>query len=302
VNEVTGRPLRTVLVEAERRLANAQVPSPRADAELLLAHVLGVPRSRLVLSADVDSTSLVRFESLLAKRAARRPLQHLLGEAPFRYATVAVGPGVFVPRPETEIVAEAAIRLLRGSAQRLVVDLCSGSGVLGLCLATEVPATTVHLVERDPAAMAWLTRNAADFADRVAEVGSLVVVHQADAASVHLDALASLVGTVDLVTCNPPYIPEGAFPRDPEVREFDPPTALYGGPDGLDVIRAVAVSAGALLRPGGTLVMEHGDTQGESAGDLGVPAVLRAAGYCRVEDRIDLAGRDRYAVAVRGGE
>jgi release factor glutamine methyltransferase len=299
VTEVSGRPLRTVLVDAERRLAAADVPSPRTDAELLLAHVLGVTRGHLVLSEEVDRSALVRFESLLAKRAARQPLQHLIGEAPFRYGTVAVGRGVFVPRPETEIVAEAAIRLLRESPHRLVVDLCSGSGALGLSLAVEVPGTTVHLVELDPVALPWLERNVADYADRIDAAGSLVLVHHADAGLVHEDALAAIAGTVDLVTCNPPYIPDGAFPRDPEVREYDPAKALYGGTDGLDVVRAVAVSAAALLRPGGVLVMEHGDAQGESAGELGVPAVLRAAGYLDVLDRVDLAGRDRYTVASR---
>jgi release factor glutamine methyltransferase len=170
---------------------------------------------------------------------------------------------------------------------------------VGLSLATEVPGTTVHLVELDPVALPWLERNVADYADRIDAAGSLVLVHHADAGLVHEGALAEIAGTVDLVTCNPPYIPDGAFPRDPEVREYDPAKALYGGPDGLDVVRAVAVSAAALLRAGGVLVMEHGEAQGESAGQLGVPAVLREAGYLDVLDRVDLAGRDRYTVASR---
>lgn len=299
MSEVSGLPLRTVLVDAERRLAAAGVPSPRADAESMLAHVIGVSRGHLLLSEEVPDGALVRFESLLARRAARQPLQHLLGQAPFRYGTVAVGPGVFVPRPETEIVAEAAVRLLRESAQRLAVDLCAGSGALGIALAVEVPGTTVHLVELDPAALTWLRRNVDDSAARVAEVGSLVLTHHADAGTVHEGALAGIVGTVDVVTCNPPYIPDGAFPRDPEVLEHDPPVALYGGTDGLDVVRAVAISAAALLRPGGVLVIEHGDEQGEPAGELGVPALLRSAGYLEVLDRVDLTGRDRYTVATR---
>ncbi len=297
---VSGRPLRTVLVDAERRLAAAGVPSPRADVELLLAHVLGVPRTRLVLSDDVDRSVLVRFEALLAKRASRQPLQHLLGEAPFRRMTLRVGRGVFIPRPETEIVAEAAIRELAAAPGRLAVDLCAGSGALGLALALEVPNSTVHLVEVDPHACEWLQRNADELAGQLASVGSVVHVHRDDATRAHESALAALVGTVDVVACNPPYIPDEAAPRDPEVREHDPPLALYGGEDGLDVVRGVALSAAALLRPGGMLVIEHADTQGERVGGLGVPALLRGTGcYGEVADRVDLAGRDRYTVARR---
>lgn len=300
MTEISGRPLRTVLVDAERRLASAGVPSPRTDAELLLAHVLGVPRTRLVLSDDVERSQLVRFESLLIKRTARQPLQHLLGEAPFRTLSLAVGRGVFIPRPETEIVAEAAIRALAETPGRLAVDLCAGSGALGLSLAVEVPGSTVHLVELDPGARDWLERNVAALAAPLAAVGSVVQVHGGDAGLVHEQALAELVGVVDVVTCNPPYIPDDAVPVEQEVREFDPPAALFGGTDGLDVVRTVARSAAALLRPGGSLVMEHGDLQGEGAGDLGVPGALRATGfYTDISDRVDLTGRDRYTVARR---
>ena len=275
------------------------MPSPRADVELLLAHVLGVPRTRLVLSDDVDRSVLVRFEALLAKRASRQPLQHLLGEAPFRRMTLRVGRGVFIPRPETEIVAEAAIRELAAAPGRLAVDLCAGSGALGShsrSRSRAAPCTSSRST-RTPANGCSATPT---LAGQLASVGSVVHVHRDDATRAHESALAALVGTVDVVACNPPYIPDEAAPRDPEVREHDPPLALYGGEDGLDVVRGVALSAAALLRPGGMLVIEHADTQGERVGGLGVPALLRGTGcYGEVADRVDLAGRDRYTVARR---
>lgn len=294
------RSLRTVLVDAERRLAAAGVPSPRVDAELLLAHVLGVPRTRLVLSEDIERPVLVRYESLLTRRAGRQPLQHLLGEAYFRDLTLAVGRGVFVPRPETELVAEAAIRSLLASSSRLAVDLCAGSGAIGLSVAVEVQHSSVHLVEADPVAYDWLQRNAAALAERIDAAGSVVTLHHGDATTVHAGELAQLAGLVDVVVCNPPYVPDRAVPREPEVRDYDPPVALYGGADGLEVVRGIEVAAAALLRPGGTLVVEHGDEQGDGAGELGVPFVLRETGrFADVVDRGDLAGRDRFTVATR---
>jgi release factor glutamine methyltransferase len=295
------RTLRDVLVDGERRLANVGVPTPRVDAELLLAHVLGVPRGRMFLSDPVDPTDAMRFESLLVRRAARVPLQHLVGEAPFRHLVLQVGRGVFVPRPETEGVAELAIRALGASTgERLAVDLCTGSGALALSLATEVHGSRVHGVELEGPAFDWAARNVAAYADELARVGSEVLLHRGDAATAHLDALAALVGRVDVVVSNPPYIPDDAVPRDPEVREYDPPRALYGGHDGLDVVRALVGSAAALLRPGGVLVVEHGDAQGEAAGVDGVPHVVREHGaFDAVVDHVDLGGRDRATTAVR---
>lgn len=296
------RTLRDVLVDAERRLAIADVPSPRVDAELLLAHVLDVPRGRMFLSDPADPSDVVRFEALLVKRVARVPLQHLLGEAPFRHLTLAVGRGVFVPRPETESVAELAIRMLRDvpEGSRVAVDLCTGSGAIALAVATEVPGTVVHAVELDEAAAAWARRNVEENAAAVAAVGSSLELHIGDATVAHLGALAPLVGLVDVVVTNPPYIPDAAVPRDPEVAQHDPPRALFGGPDGLDVVRGLAVAAAALLRPGGVLVVEHGDEQGERGGAAGVPHVLREHGAFRdVDDHVDLGGRDRATTAVR---
>ena len=295
------RTLRDVLVDGERRLANAGVPTPRVDAELLLAHVLGVPRGRLFLSDAADPSDAVRFESLLVRRAARVPLQHLVGEAAFRHLVLEVGRGVFVPRPETETVAELAIRALTtDSEERLAVDLCTGSAAIALALATEVPHSVVHGVELEGPAYEWAERNVAKHAEALAAAGSVVHLHRGDATLAHLESLAALVGRVDVVVSNPPYIPDDAVPRDPEVREYDPPRALYGGHDGLDVVRGIAVSAAALLRPGGTVVIEHSDQQGEAGGESGVPHVLREHGaFTAVRDLLDLAGRDRVTVAVR---
>ena len=295
------RTLRDVLVDGERRLARADVPTPRVDAELILAHVLDVPRGRMFLSDPIDPADATRFEALLVRRSARVPLQHLLGAAPFRYLTLEVGRGVFVPRPETEGVVELAIVALSDAAEeRLAVDLCTGSGAIALALATEVPHSIVHAVEIEQPAYDWAGRNVAAQAERLAAAGSEVHLHRGDATTAHLDALAPLVGRVDVVVSNPPYIPDDAVPREPEVAQYDPPRALYGGHDGLDVVRGVAVAAAALLRPGGLLVIEHSDAQGESGGTAGVPHVLREhGGYLDVVDHPDLAGRDRTTTAVR---
>jgi release factor glutamine methyltransferase len=296
------RTQRDVLVDAERRLATAGVPSPRVDAELLLAHVLGVPRGRMFLSDPADPADVVRFEALLVKRAARVPLQHLLGEAPFRHLTLEVGRGVFVPRPETEGVAEIAIRALAAApeGERTAVDLCTGSGAIALSIATEVAGSVVHAVELDPDAAGWARRNVEGHAGQIAAAGSSLVLHEGDATRAHEGPLAELVGRVDVVVTNPPYIPDAAVPRDPEVALHDPPRALFGGPDGLDVVRGLADAAAALLRPGGLFVVEHADEQGERGGERGVPHVLREHGAWRdVADHPDLAGRDRTTTAIR---
>ena len=295
------RTLRDVLVDGERRLGVAGVPTPRVDAELLLSHVLGVPRGRMFLSDPIDSTDAMRFETLLVRRAARVPVQHLVGEAAFRHLELEVGRGVFVPRPETEGVAELAIRALTTDAQeRLAVDLCTGSGAIALAIATEVPHSIVHAVELEQAAYDWAARNVAAYDAECTRVGSTVLLHHGDATAAHTESLAALVGRVDVVVSNPPYIPDDAVPRDPEVRDYDPPRALYGGHDGLDVVRGIAVTAAVLLRPGGLLVIEHSDEQGEAGGEGGVPHVLREhGGFVDVVDHPDLAGRDRVTTAVR---
>lgn len=301
--------VRDVLVDAERRLQRAGVPSPEVDAAEIVAFVLGVQRSRLFLLDELQDDDKVRIEQLLARRLSRVPLQHLLGTAAFRYLVLDVGPGVFIPRPETELVTEAGVRELCASSagSRIAVDLCSGSGAIALALASECPGSEVHAVEWDDAAVEWTRRNVAAHASDLSQVNSAVTVHHADATTVaaHGGSLAHLRGRVDVVVTNPPYIPDQMIPREPEVREHEPRAALYGGPDGLAVVRGVASTAAVLLRPGGLLVVEHADVQGAEAGESGVPGVLASAeveglpAYTEIIDRLDLNGLPRFTLARR---
>jgi release factor glutamine methyltransferase len=281
---------RTLLADAARRLADAGVESARVDAELLLAAVLGVSRTRLLALVAVPDDAAVRFTALTDQRADRVPLQHLTGRAPFRFLELAVGPGVFVPRPETELLAGWALDSLTGADAPLVVDLGAGSGALALSIAHEHPGARVTAVERDPGAIEWTRHNAAA---RAAAGDTPVEVVSGDMTDPQL--LRDLDGSVDLVVSNPPYVPDGAR-VPPEVADHDPPLALWGGPDGLDVVRGLLGTAARLLRPGGLLGIEHADQQGGS-----LPAVVRAhGGFTDVEDRPDLAGRPRFTTARRG--
>ena len=269
--------LRAALAEATATLAAAGVPSARHDAEVLAAHSLGVER-RDLWRHDVAGPA---FPSYVERRAAREPLQHITGTAPFRHLELQVGPGVFVPRPETEVVVDAVLERLAGLARPRVVDLCTGSGAIALAVATEVAGSEVFAVEADPGAHDWAARNCA---------GSTVDLRLGDMA----DAFPELAGTVDVVVSNPPYIPAGAVIRDPEVATHDPALALWSGEDGLDAMRVVEQVAARLLRRGGAVVVEHADLQGESA-----PAVFTTAQrWTDVRDHQDLAGRDRYLTAV----
>jgi release factor glutamine methyltransferase len=274
---------RDAIAEATRLLAAAGIDSARVDAELLAEQVLGVPRGRLGLAADPDPEQLDRLRRLVAERSRRVPVQHLTGRAPFRYLDLAVGPGVFIPRPETELLVDWGLAALAGTAAPVVVDLASGSGAIALAIATECPQATVYAVERSPAALAWLRRNASGIDVNIVE-GDVT-----DPAT-----LSEVDGRVDLVLCNPPYVPDGS-PVDPEVREHDPGEAVFGGPDGLDVIRPVIARAAALLRAGGAVGIEHDDSHAAA-----VPDLLRAAGaFEAVEEHVDLAGRPRFATARR---
>ncbi|SDE21676.1 release factor glutamine methyltransferase [Blastococcus fimeti] len=281
----------TLLADAARRLAEAGVESPRVDAELLLAHVVGRSRAGLLTLADVADDDATRFAALLDQRADRVPLQHLTGRAPFRRLELAVGPGVFVPRPETELLAEWALERLVGLDGPIVVDLGSGSGALALSIAQEHPGARVTAVEHDPGAIAWTRHNALD---RIGAGDTPVGVVAGDMTDPGL--LSELDGRVDVVVSNPPYVPDGArIPR--EVADHDPPLALWGGPDGLDVVRGMLGVAARLLRPGGWLGVEHADQQGTA-----LPAVVRShGGFADVEDHPDLAGRPRFTTARRGG-
>ncbi|WP_157237313.1 peptide chain release factor N(5)-glutamine methyltransferase [Promicromonospora sukumoe] len=312
---------------AQGELADAGVGSPQADAEALLAHALGVDRGELrrlvVLGRPVPDDVARAFEALVARRAAREPLQHLTGVAPFRHLELAVGPGVFVPRPETEEVAQVAIDEAakvvgeRGGAGAVVVDLCTGSGAIALAVATEVPGARVHAVELDKDAHAWAARNVDALSAVAAGLDPATVADQtapgpqeAPERIVRLvkgdarTALYGIDGTADVVVSNPPYVPSDAVPVDPEVAEHDPAVALYGlGPDGLEVPRGITDAAARLLRPGGLYVMEHAEVQAEAARAM-VSAARDADGrpvFGEPETRKDLTGRPRMVVARRLG-
>jgi release factor glutamine methyltransferase len=286
----TGVDARTLLADAVARLAAARVPTPDVDAELLLGHLLGLGRgrlqARLITGLTVDDEHAAAFASVIERRSAREPLQHITGIAPFRSLELAVGPGVFVPRPETEGVAQIAIDALRAvvDPEPIAVDLGTGSGALALALAHEVPHARVIGVENAPEAFIWARGNR----ERLGLENARIVFD--DLAR----ALPELDGTVSVVVSNPPYIPAAAVPRDPEVRLFDPPSALYGGEDGLDVVRSLSATALRLLRSGGVLVMEHGELQGAD-----IRALLTADGWRGATTQRDLTGRDRATVAVR---
>ncbi|MFF2552353.1 peptide chain release factor N(5)-glutamine methyltransferase [Nocardia sp. NPDC058058] len=282
-------PLRPAIREAAEVLAGAGVHSPGTDAELLAAHVLGVDRMRLALVPMVTADQLEEFRKLVARRAERVPLQHLTGTAAMGEIDLAVGPGVFIPRPETELLfawALAQLEAVGHEHQPVVVDLCTGSGALALAIAHARPDAQVHAVELDSEAIAWARRNALQLAD---EGDTPIDLHAADVTDP--DLLTHLTGKVDIVVSNPPYIPEAAQ-LDPEVADHDPHRALFGGPDGLDVIRPMVPNIARLLRSGGAVAIEHDDTNGS-----GVAALLTAAGFTAVVEHPDLAGKPRFVVA-----
>ncbi len=247
--------VRDVLFDAEHRLKAVGVPSPNVDAAEILAFALGTTRTRLFLQDAVTDEQKVRVEQLLTRRLSRVPLQHLLGSTGFRRIEVEVGPGVFIPRPETELVTEAGIRELAAQppGSRLGVELCAGSGAVAISLGVEVSGSRVHAVELSEEAVEWTRRNVAAHDARLTSVGSRVQVVHHDATTVADPGqpLAHLAGTVAVVVTNPPYIPDQMIPRDPEVRDHEPKMALYGGEDGLDVVKGVLRTAAILLRPGG---------------------------------------------------
>jgi release factor glutamine methyltransferase len=282
--------VRAVLSAAIAELSNAEIGTPRVDAEILLAYVLGVDRARLVLVGEVSSAVLVRFNALVSQRAEGYPLQHLTGSAPFRYIDLAVGPGVFVPRPETELIVDLAASRLASAS--VVVDLCSGSGAIALSIAKEFPRVRVIAVEQSATAGDWLTRNAAARENAGDHRIQIVLADIAEP-----DLLAEWDGIVDVVVSNPPYVPALLRQRLSREVRLDPDEAVFAGADGLALMPAVNSAAARLLRPGGLLVIEHDESH-----SLSVPELLsRSGNWTAVTDHLDLTGRPRFASAIRSG-
>lgn len=282
--------IRALRDRASIQLTDAGVQDAMVNVELLLGHVLGLSRgevqAKVAMGAVVENADIAEFDALVVRRAAREPLQHITGKAPFRSFELAVGPGVFVPRPETEHVAQFAIDALHSSAEPspIAIDLGTGSGAIAIAMATEAPHARVFAVELSPAAHQWAARNVAQSTEGNLELrlGDLA------------EAFPELDGQAAVVISNPPYVPTDAIPRDPEVRLFDPEMALYGGDDGLDIVRVLSHTARRLLHSGGTLVIEHGELQGAH-----IRALLDADGWRATATHPDLLGRDRATTALR---
>lgn len=288
-----SKAVRPLLQQAASQLREVGVSSADQEARQLLAHAAGVELDRLPLLDDVEDAHAAYFQTLINKRVRRVPLQHLTGRAHFRYLELEVGPGVFVPRPETEVMTGWAIEQLRpmvyavarGESRHLpvVVELGTGSGAVAKSIAVELTGTRVHAVEISEEAAAYAARNLAD---------TTVELYVQDM----VGALPELNGSVDLVIANPPYIPLDAFESVvPEARDHDPPLALFSGDDGLDAIKIVAAEAARLLRPAGLLCIEHADVQGESAQRV----LVQHGAFAGVRDHLDLVGRPRFVTAVR---
>jgi release factor glutamine methyltransferase len=267
-------------------LASVGIESAEVDTQLLAAHVLGISKGELhaKLFLDPEIEQFQEIEELIRKRSERIPLQHLTGVAYFRNLTLAVGPGVFIPRPETEGVAELAIQALRAiPGEPIAVDLCTGSGAIAISMATEVPHAKVFAWELNPESEPWLRQN----------LRGNVELIMGDIADEH-PLFDELAGSVDVVISNPPYIPNWAVPKDLEVHLHDPAMALYGGEDGLDIVRVVSHRAAELLKPGGFLVVEHAETQGQLVADL-----FQVDGWKNISIHKDLTGRDRSVSATK---
>jgi len=280
--------LREVVEHAIEKLASAGIQNPQVDVELLVGHVLKLSRgqvqSALIADAPIDDENLKNLNDLFGRRYAREPLQHLTGVAYFRQLALEVGPGVFIPRPETESVVQLAIDALLAdsSSGPIAVDLGTGSGAIALAMHTEVAKAKVFAVEKSPEAFGYTANNFAKYPGAELRLGDLA------------DSFNDLDGSVSVVVSNPPYIPAAMVPIDPEVHLFDPALALYGGADGLDVIRIVSVTAKRLLREGGTLVIEHADSQSAQVSEL-----LLAEGWRQVTAHKDLTDRFRAVTATK---
>lgn len=273
--------LRRAIADATAVLSEAGIDSARTDAELLAAYLLGVERGRLSF-AEISADFPDRYRGVVSARANRIPLQHITGVAPFGPVLLEVGPGVFIPRPETESLLEWALSQDLPPSP-VIVDVCTGSGALAVALATVLPAATVTGVDVDPTALGYARRNAAP-----TNAGMV----QGDVTDDGL--LAGLAGTVDLVVSNPPYVPLGAE-LEPEVAVHDPAHAVFGGADGMDVIVPLVDRAAGWLKSGGLLAVEHDDTTSERT----VETISATGCFEGVTPHCDLTGRPRFVTARR---
>ena len=279
--------LASSLRDATQRLAQAGVPSPQVDAEMLLAHAAGVSRGELLARVHsgktVEDADLAQWDKLIVRRENREPVQHLTGTAAFMSFEVKVGPGVFVPRPETQSLVEHAIAQAQVMAVREVglhiVDLCSGSGVVAISLARAVLHASVVAVEASASAVEYLRHNVDTLAPNITVVESDVVSFGQSVKD----------ASIDMIVANPPYVPLAEVPNDPEVFRYDPVMALYGGEDGLDTVHEIVTLATRALRPGGYLAIEHSNLQGDA-----VRFTLKEAGLRMVSTELDLVGRERF--------
>ncbi|WP_310771974.1 peptide chain release factor N(5)-glutamine methyltransferase [Mycobacterium sp. Z3061] len=274
--------LRQAIDSAAAQLAEAGIDSARWDAEQLAAHVAGTDRGRLRFVDPADEF-FERFQHAVAARAQRVPLQHLIGTVGFGPVLLHVGPGVFIPRPETEAMFEWAVGQSL-PAQPVIVDACTGSGALAVALSRRWPGARIVGIDDSEAALEYARRNV--------EGTGVELVH-ADIDTPGL--LPELDGRVDLVVSNPPYVPADAV-LEPEVTQHDPSHAVFGGPDGMAVIPAVVARAASWLRPGGRFAVEHDDTTSA----LTVACINRTGLFSDVVARDDLAGRPRFVTARRG--
>lgn len=274
------RTLRDALSDAAERFASAGVPSPEVDARLIAAHLLQVGPMEVALRSREKVPA--GFEEMVIRRETREPLQHILGVAPFGALDLQVGPGVFIPRPETEVLADWGVRRLAGTRAPRVVDLCTGSGALALYVGHEVPGAEVVGVEKHADALAWARRNAQ---------GTGVEMIRGDVTDPQL--LSDWHGTVDLVLTNPPYVP---VTPDLDVEVYaDPPQAVFAGESGMDVIVAMAPTIHALLRPGGVVGIEHDDTTSPEVQDV----LAAHGGFRDIAVLQDLTGRARFVTASK---
>ncbi|MFC0313475.1 peptide chain release factor N(5)-glutamine methyltransferase [Gordonia phosphorivorans] len=273
------------------RLAAAGIDSAAADASWLLAHVLQVEPGRLILADDPTAAQRAEYDALIARRAERIPLQHLTAQASFAGVELAVGPGVFVPRPETELLVEWAVRACADAAEGgravRVVDLCSGSGALALAIAVAVPAAQVVAVERSAAALEYLRGNVAAQPEAVAERVRVIAGDVTD------PAVWAALPAADVIVCNPPYVPAAA-PVSPEV-EHDPAEAVFSGESGMDLIVELVPLLAQGLRPGGVVAVEHDDTTAAQT----IDAFAAADRFTEIVGQRDLTGRPRYVTARR---